>query len=127
MPHNRRKTTPEQLLADYPPNIRTLANLLRQLLKTALPEAEERVYPGWRAFGYRHPMAGYIGGIFIYPEVVKLGFEFGAMLPDPHGLLRAGPSAGRQVRYLEVREEEDIIPDVIGEYVLAAVGLRGSQ
>ena len=121
MPRNRRNVTAEQLLADYGPEVQGLVGLLRRLVREALPEAEERVYPGWRAIGYRHPAAGYVGGIFLYPDMVKLGFEHGAMLPDPEGRLQPGPSAGKQVRYLEVWDESDIVPEVIRNLLLAAV------
>ena len=124
MPQPRDKITPEQLLADYPPEIQSLANRLRQLVKEVLPEAEERTYPGWRAVGYRHPQAGYIGGIFLNSNMVRLGFEFGAMLPDPQGRLKPGPSSSKQVRYLEIREAAGLRPEVIREYLLAAVELR---
>lgn len=108
------------MLADYPPEIQSLAGRLRRLVRAALPEAEERVYPGWRALGYRHPEAGYVGGIFLHPDMVKLGFEHGATLPDPHGLLIAGPAKGKQVRYLEIRDESDIVPEIIRDLLLAA-------
>ena len=127
MARTTNRTTPEELLSGYAPEIQVLAFLLRQLVKSALPEVEERVYPGWRAIGYRQAGAGYIGGIFLYPNVVKLGFESGAMLPDHHGLLKSGPSAGKKVRYVEVREEGDIKADIIREYLAAAVELQSDK
>ncbi len=120
-------TTPEELLSGFAPEIQDLAFLLRQLVKSALPEVDERVYSGWRAIGYRQAGAGYIGGIFLYPDMVKLGFESGAMLPDHHGLLKPGPSAGNKVRYVEVREEDDIKEPIIREYLAAAVELQSDR
>ena len=69
-------------------------------------------------------MAGYICAIFLNPGMVKLGFEYGAMLPDPKRLLKPGPSAGKQVRYLEVREESDIDPEAIRDLLVTAVEFR---
>ena len=96
---------------------------MRRLVKDIILEAEERTYPGWRAIGYRHPEAGYIGTIFLHPHMVKLGFEHGAKLPGPDGLLKPGPSAGKQVRYLEIVEEGDVDADVIQQLIEAAVEL----
>ena len=101
--------------------MQSLASRLRRLVKDTLPEAEERTYPGWRAIGYRHPAAGYIGAIFLHQKMVKLGFEHGAKLPDPHGLLKPGPSASMQVRYLEIVEEGDVDAGVIRQLIEAAM------
>ena len=124
MPRTRIHTTPDQLLADYPPEIRFLTSVLRRLVREVLPDATERAYPGWRGIGYRHPVAGYVCAIFLNPEMVKLGFEYGAMLPDPKRLLKSGPSAGKQVRYLEVCEESGIDMEVIRDLLVAALEFR---
>ncbi len=123
MARPRKGITPEQLLASYPLEIKSLTDWVRQLVRNTLPEAEERAYPGWCAIGYRHPEAGYIGAIFLHPHKVKLGFEHGAKLPDPDGLLKPGPSAVKQVRYLEIVEEGDVDTSVIRQLVEAAVEL----
>ena len=124
MPRTRIHTTPGQLLADDSPEIRFLTSILRRLVMEVLPDATGRAYPGWRGIGYRHPVAGYICAIFLKPEMVKLGFEYGAMLPDTKRLLKPGPSAGKQVRYLEVREESGIDPEAIRDLLVTAVEFR---
>lgn len=45
--------TVEQFLAYYPPDIRALALSLREIVKEALPEHVDAVYPGWQLIGYR--------------------------------------------------------------------------
>ena len=45
--------TPEQFLADYPPEIQEMADGLRAMVKQAVPDIEEKVYRGWRLIGYR--------------------------------------------------------------------------
>jgi len=55
--------------------------------------------------GYHHPDGGYLCGLFPQRDSVKLGFEFGVLLPDPDGLLEG---RGRQVRYLVIRGRKDI-------------------
>ena len=121
---SRSNLTPEQLLADYPPNIRELAGELRRRIKSLLPEAEERVYPVWRGIGYRHPAAGYLGAIFPQQEMVKLGLEHGAQLPDPANILKPGPTGGRQVRYVEIAGPEDINREALAALLMAALALQ---
>lgn len=118
--------TPEQLLADYPPPVQRLAEQLRQLVKDLVPAAVERAYPVWRGIGYRHPEAGYFGAIFLHSDRVKLGLEQGARLPDPDGILKPGPTAGKQVRYLEITNRQDIDPEQIAQLLTAAIDLQRS-
>jgi len=66
----------ERLLADHTPPIRTITARLRELILKTVPEAEERLYTGWHALGYVHPVAGLFGGIFPRVEAVKLCFEW---------------------------------------------------
>ena len=128
MPHSQlNNITPEQLLADYPSPIQQLAQQLRQLLQTLLPAAVERAYPGWRGIGYRHPQAGYLCAIFLHPHQVKLGLEHGAQLPDPHHILKPGPTAGKQVRYLEINNPQDLDREQIAQLLTAALDLQLSR
>ena len=46
---------PEILLDDYPPDIQAVANALRAVVMTAVPDAIERVRIGWRLIGYDVP------------------------------------------------------------------------
>ena len=127
MPRSRSSITPEQLLADYPPPVRELAEQLRQLVKGLVPEAMERAYPGWRGIGYRHPQAGYFCGIFLHWDQVKLGLEYGAQLPDPQSVLKPGPAGGKQVRYLEINGAPDVDAEQIAQLISSAVELRRDQ
>lgn len=66
---------PEVLLLEYPRQIRALAKRLRRLTRHTVPEAIEKVYPGWRGIGYYHPQSGNFCDIFPQPDRSKLGFE----------------------------------------------------
>jgi hypothetical protein len=90
--------TADELLARHDAGIVDLAGQLRALLRSVMPDAEERVHAGWHALGYRHPDAGYVCGIFPFDAHVRLLFEHGVRLPDPDGLLEGAPL--RQVRYV---------------------------
>jgi hypothetical protein len=98
-------TSPEIILSDQPPELRQLAERLRGLIRETVPEAVESAYPGWHAIGYRHPERGYFCAIFPETARVRLAFEWGALLPDPHHLLGGN---GKQVRYVDIHEVGDL-------------------
>lgn len=97
--------TPESILARSRPDVRALAEALRTLIRTTIPSAEERAYPGWGALGYRDEHSGYFCGIFPGADEVRLAFEHGAALADPDGLLTGNT---KQVRYVVMRPGERI-------------------
>jgi hypothetical protein len=93
---------PEALLAGYPDGIRTAAEILRNVVRLALPAAVERVRGGWRLIGYEVP-AGRRSRYFAYiapePIHVHLGFAFGAWMADPRGLLQGAHLGLKKVRF----------------------------
>jgi hypothetical protein len=101
---------PEALLDDFPPPMQAIAHRLRAIVKGAIPDAIERVRPGWRLIGYDLPV-GRRGVYFAYvaPEVqhVHLGFEWGVLMDDPRGLLQ-GEGITRQVRWLTFQDDAAI-------------------
>lgn len=103
---------PEFFLAGYPPAIQALAEELRAVVRRAVPDAVERVRPGWRLIGYEVPVGRrprYFG--FVAPEAahVHLGFEYGIWMADPHNLLRGAHLKLRKVRFVTY-EPGDRIP-----------------
>ena len=115
-----RTLTPEDILADHSPAVRSLANRLRMVIKTAVPVASEAAYPVWHAIGYRHPTSGYFCGIFPQADLVDLAFEYGVLLPDPHKLLTG---KGKQVRYLHLEDGREIPEGALRELIEAALSL----
>lgn len=95
--------TPQAFLADYPPAIREIAEQLMSLVREAVSGVDERVYPGWRLIGYRHH--GYFCCVAPQQERVRLGFEHGIELPDPHGLLEGDST---QMRWITIRSKTAI-------------------
>src|SRR5262245_39851730 len=87
----------EELLGGHTDAIAALTRDLRDTILRARPELSERAYKGWHGLGFHHPVRGYVGALFPRDGDVMMGFERGADLPDPHGLLEG---AGRRVRYL---------------------------
>jgi hypothetical protein len=119
--------TPEDLLVAIPDAHAVVVQQLRKLVTSVVPEAAERVYPVWRGIGYRHPEAGYLCGIFLFKDHVGLAFEFGALLPDPQGLLRRGRTSSKSVRYLEFRNKSDVRASVVSQFLTAAVSLKAMR
>lgn len=116
--------TPEHILTGHTPEVRELCERLRSLIRATAPEASEKAYPIWHGIGYSHPQSGYFCAIFPQQDYVKLGFEFGVLLPDPEGLLQGD---GKQVRYIYVRQPEDISAEAIQEFIYAALNLPAER
>ena len=89
--------TPESLLAQFPQPVVELANALRPFVRTQVPEVHEVAYAGWKAIGYRHPEAGYLGAIFLFEDCVRFIFEHGHLLPDAGGILEGDTKQTRHV------------------------------
>ena len=104
--------SPEDILEEHTPEVITITQWLRGLVFKALPEAREQVYVGWHGFGYHVPGAGYVCAVFPRAHEVRLSFEHGAELPDPHRLLEG---RGRQVRYVPVSRPGDPDEEVLVE------------
>jgi hypothetical protein len=121
---NQLSIYPEDILAWHTPEVRSIAERLRDLVRQAVPAATERVYPGFYAIAYRHPKNGYFCGIFPQVDSVNLLFERGALLPDPYGLLEG---AGQQVRYLVIHNSDDIPTEPIKELLMAALHVPSGQ
>ncbi|HTE65484.1 MAG TPA: DUF1801 domain-containing protein [Candidatus Binatia bacterium] len=104
---------PELFLDGYPPGIRMVAERLCAVVLRAVPDAIERVRPGWRLIGYEVPVgrrSRYFA--FVSPEVehVHLGFEYGFWMVDPDNLLRGAHLNLRKVRYVTY-QPGDLIPE----------------
>lgn len=114
---------PEALLADFPRPMQSIANRLRELVRETLPEAVERVRPGWHLIGYDLPIgrkAVYFAYVAPENEHVHLGFEHGWAMRDPHGLL-AGLGITKQVRWLTFLEGARVATMTRGERILQAM------
>ncbi len=93
---------PEALLADYPPPHRAIANELRSVVLDAVPDALERVRPGWRLIGYDLPVKGrgaMFAWIWLEPEHVHLGFPYGVLMYDSRGVMK-GAGITKLARWL---------------------------
>ncbi len=108
-----RPIPPELLLEGYPDDIRALASRLRAIVRSAVPDAIERVRLGWRLIGYEVPVAGrrkpaYFAYVAPEPIHVHLGFELGILVPDPDRLLEGAHLNLRKVRYVTYRPGDPV-------------------
>ena len=113
----------EDILDDHTPEVVDLTLQLRALIRSVMPDATERVYPGWRGIGFHHPTAGYVCALFPGSDHVRVGFEHGHLLPDPAEAFDPG---GKQVRYITVKSLTPELAARLGEFVDHAIHLRGS-
>ena len=123
----------ELFLEPYPAPIREISEQLRVIIRFVVPAAIEAVRPGWRLIGYDVP-AGKKTTYFAYvaPETehAHLGFEHGASMDDPDGLL-VGEGITRQVRWLTFRPgempETDLLAPLIREAARVALMTRSER
>jgi hypothetical protein len=114
------KPTPEEFLSVFPPEIQRLANELRVLVKETVPNVKEAVYTGWQLIGYRVKKGrsdAYFCFIAPFENRIMLGFEYGVQLFDPNLWLEGD---GTQVRYLTVREQDDIEAEAFRAFIAEA-------
>jgi len=117
---------PELFLEGYPPGIRSAAERLCAVVRQAVPDAIERVRPGWRLIGYEVPVGKrtrYFA--FIAPELehVHLGFEYGVWMTDPENLLRGAHLKLRKVPYVTYEPGDPIPESALVEYTRDAARL----
>ena len=76
------------------------------MVREAVPEAIERVRTGWRLIGYDIPVGRrtrYFAFVAPEPGHAHLGFEYGAWMTDPDGLLLGAHLELKKVRFVTYR------------------------
>jgi hypothetical protein len=101
---------PEAFLDDFPAIVQATAGALRRIVHDAVPDSIERVRVGWHLIGYDLPLRRY-GLYFAYiapePVHVHLGFEWGAFMSDPAGVLKGG-GVTTQLRWTTFETPDEI-------------------
>jgi hypothetical protein len=99
-----------------------VAAALRSLVVAEAPGATELVYDAYNAVAMGYSFTGRPSDAFchiaVYSRWVNLGFNRGAELDDPEGLL-AG--SGRLVRHLRIAREEDLDRQPVRRFLRAAL------
>ena len=117
----------ERFLTPYDPVVRALALETRALVLTVAPSAIELLYDSYNAVAIAFTFSGRMAEAFchvaVYAGHVNLGFNRGAELPDPAGLLQG---SGKLIRHVKVRRHEDLEEAYVREFLQLAVA-RASQ
>ena len=98
----------KEMTAAFDPRVRDLAARTRALIFDVYPEVVEVPWPRQNVAGYGigpKKMSEHFCYIALYDDQVNLGFNQGAELPDPEGLLE-GP--GKMLRHTKIAEPEDL-------------------
>jgi len=85
-----------------------LATRTRALIRAVMPDVVEVPWPRQRVIGYGvrpGKMSEHFCSIAVHDDHVNLGFNYGAELPDPEGLLE-GP--GKLLRHTKITTPEDL-------------------
>ena len=103
-------------LEQYPPRVAEQARELRSVLRLAVPDAVERLRPGWRLIGYNLPVSRlgtYFAWIWPQTEHVHVGWEVGTLMDDPRRLLQGAHLNLKKVRYLTFEPSDEIDCDLV--------------
>jgi hypothetical protein len=117
-----------EFLAPFPSAVAETALALRDRVLRVLPRAHEIVWDATNAVSVVHGATAHwrtdaVTHIAIYAKHANLGFNDGASLPDPLGVL-AG--SGARIRHVTFHSADDVSrAPWIDEYVRAAVAAAG--
>jgi hypothetical protein len=109
-------------LAAYSPHISDLTLALREVVLEEAPEAIESIFKGYAvSIGFSFtgkPLKDGFCHIVTYETHVNLGFNRGALLPDPNRLL-AGK--GKSIRHITMHNQNELEHPAIRRYLQAAI------
>ena len=113
--------TLKKFLKPYDPTVRALALQLRALVLEEMAPCYENIYDAYSAvaIGYG-PSDRLRDGIFhiaVYAKAVNLGFNDGATLDDPKGILLG---SGNRIRHIPIRTAEDLKRPEVRSYIRRA-------
>jgi hypothetical protein len=98
-----------KFLKPYDREIRELALKLRELVLEEMAPCYENIYDAYSAvavgYGSSDRLRDGIFHIAVYSKHVNLGFNDGASLDDPKGILQG---SGNQIRHITIKTPEDI-------------------
>ncbi len=110
----------QAFLTSYPRDIQRLVGQLAALVSAVASTATESVKPGWACVAFTHPDVGYFSGLFPKDDRVKVGFEFGVLLPDPDHLLTG---SGTQLRYFDIALDSPLPAKSLAAFIEQAIAL----
>ena len=110
-----------KFLKPYDREIKDLALKLRELVLEEMAPCFENIYDAYSAvaigYGTSDRLRDGIFHIAVYSKHVNLGFNDGASLDDPKGILQG---SGNQIRHITIKTPEDIKRPELRAYVRRA-------
>ena len=111
----------KKFLKPYDREVQQLALSLRALLLEEMAPCYENIYDAYSAVAIGYGTSDRLrDGIFhlaVYAKHVNLGFNEGAMLDDPKGILQGN---GNRVRHITIKSESDLARPEIRAYIRRA-------
>ena len=107
-------------LKRFDPAIRELALDARDLVLKVLAPSNESVldvYTLAMNYGFSERMKDQVVYIAVYTRHVNLGFQHGARMADPEGVLEG---SGKQLRHISIKSHADLGNPVIRDYLQRA-------
>jgi hypothetical protein len=109
-------------LAAYDPHVSDLTLALREMVLEEAPAAIESVVKSYAvAIGFSFtgkPLKDGFCHIVTYATHVNLGFNRGALLPDPNRIL---VGKGKSIRHITIRNHSDLENPVVRRFLQAAI------
>lgn len=111
----------KKFLRPYDREVQDLALSLRALLLEEMAPCYENIYDAYSAVAIGYGASEKLGdGIFhlaVYSRHVNLGFNYGAELDDPKGILQGN---GNRIRHITIKSESDLARPEIRAYIRRA-------
>ena len=111
----------KKFLRPYDREVQNLALSLRTLLLEEMAPCYENIYDAYSAVAIGYGTSDKLGdGIFhlaVYSRHVNLGFNDGATLDDPKGILQGN---GSRIRHITIKSESDLARPEIRAYIRRA-------
>ncbi len=109
-------------LAAYDPHISDLTLALREVVLEEAPEAIESIVKSYAvAIGFSFtgkPLKDGFCHIVTYSSHVNLGFNRGALLPDPNRILEG---KGKAIRHITINQQSELDNPAVRRYLQAAI------
>jgi len=114
-------------LSSYNPHVSNLALAVREVVLEEAPEAIESISKGYAvvmAFSFTgKPLKDGFCHVVTYSSYVNLGFNRGALLPDPRRVLTG---KGKLIRHIKIQTESDLSRPYLRRYIQAAIESVGA-
>src|SRR5262249_28761746 len=114
-------------LAPYDLKVGELALRLREFVFNQAPEANEKLFRSYAvslSYSLTNRWTDGFCHIVVYRNHVNLGFNKGAQLPDPNGLLEG---TGKMIRHLRITSADDLKKSFLLRFIRSAIKLSKAE